>query len=374
MATKLRSEIYRIGIQSDIESIPHDDNYQAIKNKINELIDEIDALGAAASIAEVTQARPYHTNLKNRLDSIGLDQPSYLKTGGAVTESSPAAMTVEVAAGQAKVYGVDVNWSAATLGPITAPSAGNNRFDIALINSDNTLQIATGAEAANPVYPTIASTQKPLAIIYLTDSHVTITNSDITDARDQGCTYWATGGVRWSWLIQDAVNNVTGGRIRVGAGTYYEEVDLSGKSNLIIDFDQGAIVRRYLSTKYAIKAINTVGNEEDHITIKGGQFQGNSLAGSNELMRIEYLDKFVIENCEFDGNTSSTATYKNLFIDNCDGFTINNALFYDGSGNISDVTYFFDNSTEYNLITSSRLIAGGEDQFDFVRIFLDGQV
>jgi hypothetical protein len=180
MASKLTSgDIAEITNQSDLLSKPVRDNYTNLKNKVNEVIDDLAAVSIGTTNAETTAARPNNTSLKERLDTIDSGKPNYRSTiTSLVTESTPNAMTVDVATGQGQTNGITVKWGGSTSGTITAPSV-NPRIDIVVINSDNTLSIVTGAEAATPVVPTVASTQLPLARIDLTVGMTTITNSDI---------------------------------------------------------------------------------------------------------------------------------------------------------------------------------------------------
>jgi hypothetical protein len=182
MASKLTSgDISEITRQADVLSKPLRDNFTNLKNKTNEVIDDLAAVSIGTTNAETTAARPYHTSLKERLDDITSGKPNYRNTiTSLVTESTPNAMTVEIAAGAGQVGGITVNWSSATTGTITAPSV-NPRIDIVVVNSDNTITVVTGAEAATPVVPTVASTQLALARIDLTTATATITNSEITN-------------------------------------------------------------------------------------------------------------------------------------------------------------------------------------------------
>jgi hypothetical protein len=180
MADKLTSgDISVVTRQSDVTSLQHRTNYENLKNKVNEVIDDLAAVSIGTTNAETTAARPYHANLKARLDNITSGLPNFRATTTAlVTESTPNAMTVEIAADSGQINGISVNWSAATSGTITAPSV-NPRIDIVVANSDNTITIVTGAEAATPVIPAIATTQLALARIDLTTSTTVITNSEI---------------------------------------------------------------------------------------------------------------------------------------------------------------------------------------------------
>ncbi len=123
------SNIKRVGVQSDVISPPLDNNFQALKDKQNEALAEINALSTAASGAEISQGRPYHASLKARLDSIG--QISVLKDGGAVSERNTPVMSVKVSALAATVNGTDIRMGFCTwtrVGTvITATEPGHQR-------------------------------------------------------------------------------------------------------------------------------------------------------------------------------------------------------------------------------------------------------
>jgi hypothetical protein len=168
--------------QEDVISKTIRDYGTNVKNKINEMIDEWNAAQIGTTNAETTAARPYHTNLKQRLDSIEKGSPDYTRYGGIGSESTPNAMTVDVTAGEAVINGIDVKWAAQTSGVITAPVT-NPRIDVVVANTDSTVTVVTGSEAVSPVSPTIADTQITLFRIDMYVGMATITNSDITDLK-----------------------------------------------------------------------------------------------------------------------------------------------------------------------------------------------
>jgi hypothetical protein len=354
MASKLteadKSEITR---QSDVRSKPLRNNFTNFFNKINEIIDEIAAIAIGTTNAETTAARPYHTSLKNRLDSIGSGNFNYIKSGGVVSINAGDSQKVDIIETQAKVNGIDVKAVAATSGTIAFTSA-NTRYDIVAIKSDSTFEVITGAESADPVLPAVATTQKALWVLIIGTASVALG----WDARSQGCYYHHDGAYKFNWEIQDAVDDITVGDIFVAAGKYYEEVDLTGKSDITLRFENGAKLYRIANTAYAIKSINTVGNEETGIKVIGADLYGNSKAGSLELLKFDYTDEFTILNCQFDGNGSSTATYKNFVIDNSDNLLLFGNIMMNPHST-SNVT----NST-YNQIVGNR-IAFVEDKITF---------
>jgi hypothetical protein len=165
MASKLTSaDISEITRQSDVISKPVRDNFTNLKNKTNELVDEIAAAAIGTTNAETTASRPYHSNLKERLDSIWDGKQNYIKNGGAVTEQAAPDMTVAIAAGEAKISGIDCKWSAQNSAAISAPGA-NTRLDLVVAQSDSTITVVTGAAAASPVFPSVSSTQVVLAAL-----------------------------------------------------------------------------------------------------------------------------------------------------------------------------------------------------------------
>lgn len=238
------TDISEITRQADVLSKPLRDNFTNIKNAINDNQTQINALSSAATNAETTQARPNHTTLNDRLNSINTGQANYIKSGGAVTATAPASMAVDVSAGEANVNGIDIKWSAVTSETLTAPTAvstgGTSRYDLVVLNYAQTtggsfVEIVSGAEAEDPVYPSITEDQKVLSILKLNSAMTTITSSDIVDARDQGCYFLASGRWQYKWKIQDAINAVTnGGTIFVGTGEYRE--DLTFADNQVVFF------------------------------------------------------------------------------------------------------------------------------------------
>jgi hypothetical protein len=159
MANKLTSaDIKEITTQSDLISKSVRDNYTNLKNKTNEVIDELAAVTIGTTNAETTAARPYHTDLKDRLDSMWVGKQNYLNQGGVISEQGTPNMTVAISAGNAKVNGVDCEWAAQNSATITAPGS-NTRLDYVVINSDSTVSVVTGTPAASPDFPSVATTQ-----------------------------------------------------------------------------------------------------------------------------------------------------------------------------------------------------------------------
>jgi hypothetical protein len=311
MASKLTAtDVPNPQTQSDLISKIMRDGRTNLKNKINEVIDEISALQIGTTNAETTAARPYHTSLKERLDSINDNQANYMKSGGAVTESSPQAMTVEISAGEATVDGVDVKWAASTSGTITAPAISTGgivtRLDVVVVNSDSTLTVITGAESETPVFENVTQSQKALAYIKLTSDDTVIVDANIIDARDMGAWYCKEGVHKYKWYIQDAIDDLTnGGNIYVGAGTYYEDLTVSGSQ--YIKYDGGA-------TLYGSDGVEVIdrpsGNVYDTGWINNSDWTSKTFTITHNLnTNLAYLNiRFLISTDGTDNNSFEVAT------------------------------------------------------------------
>jgi len=256
--------------------------------------------------------------------------------------SSPAALAL----GEFTIAGVTTNTFTVTgggggatsgtaefstlLGPVVAADPSEFRFDVVVINSDNSIAILSGSSDPDPILPIVSSTQKALAILSVDDSTTSLNDGvEIIEARDQGCVFFQDGALKSQWKIQDAIDDIDatiGGVINIGRGSYHEQLILTAKSNITLNFETGAKVFRVSDSAVAIKAINTVSNEETNIHIIGGDLRGNGKAGANELLRLEFVDKSIVTGTLFDGNTSSTATNKEMQIENCDDFNIYNVV------------------------------------------------
>jgi hypothetical protein len=251
MASKLGvNDISEITRQSDVLSKPVRDNFTNLKNKTNELVDEIAAAAIGTTNAETTAARPYNTNLKERLDQVWDGQYNYLNSGGVVTINVGDSQKVDVTAATGTIDGIQVKISAATSATIDYTSA-NTRYDVVVANSDSTFTVVTGAESATPVLPTIATTQRPIEVLTVGTATVALA----WDARSQGCYYHYQGRVAYEWKIQDAIDALSsGGNIYVGPGTYLET--LTYDDNQTITFDGGVTLKNAAGTTLLFEDIN----------------------------------------------------------------------------------------------------------------------
>jgi len=325
-----------VGFQNNLRSKPVRENFTDIENNFNSLRSEVYA-SIASTAAEVVNARHEFSALTDNV-SIRRVYGNGVATGGLALESNPADDTFTISAGEGICpNGIGVDWSSEVVIGISAVS--KPRYMVAVVNSDNSVSVELGATSDDPILPVLSSTQQPLSIIYQdTASPPVFASANMVDARYQGCHVHD----RYFFRIQDSVdfaNSTLGGRIDVGRGNYYEEIDMAGKNNLTLNMDARANIYRPSDSEYCLKSVNTAGSVTDGNRIKGGSFLGNDKTGNKELVNIQFTDKFLLAENSFDGNTLSTATYKNLYIDECDTFKLTRNLILDDSGVSNMNTY-----------------------------------
>lgn len=97
MSTLSNDEIVNIEFQDDVDSYPHRTNNANVKNRHNQLVQTVAAMGSAASNAETVAARPYHQSLEERLSAI-VAGVNMMYEGGVVAERLTPAMSVKVSA------------------------------------------------------------------------------------------------------------------------------------------------------------------------------------------------------------------------------------------------------------------------------------
>lgn len=301
------------------------DNFTDISNWFGDHQNQIDLLLTPPAGNEVTNARDHHSVLRDRLRSASKASGNRVITGLQVTTNND--MTVGVEPGEAIVDGVAcVLTSRAVSVAITAPT--NKRYDAVVLNSDNSLTIVSGNDAADAVLPSISSTQRILGIIPFTSATTAIPQSGIWDARHQGAQidgfYFPT--------IQEAVNYADdkkffesstymgdiGGVIDIGPGHYIEEIAIGKSATLVADkrmtlnFAIGAKVYRPTAANRALVIYgqtNTAGQWAKNVTINGGHFYGNGKAGAISNIYIYYGHVITLNNVWSDGNASSSLAH-----------------------------------------------------------------
>jgi hypothetical protein len=288
-----------IEFKSKVRSKPPRENFETHDNAIEKLATEIDDLlasGGYSDSAEVIQAREGETslveNLRNIKDSLATYQ--YQVFGGSslkVSESSPAAMTVDVASGSAIVNGVGVSYAGGTSGTISAAAAGKHRYDSVVINSAGSVAVKTGSEVdttdSRP-RPTILTSEKEIAYIDIDESTTSITDSLITDTRQiyaRGIPFVTVGDFGMFDTIQKAIDYIVDtqsgdGIIHIASGTYTETFDYSGVSRIVY----------VLSGDVTINS----GNYRGQLTVTsiglGGSEEGDGTTASGAISHAEGLD------------------------------------------------------------------------------------
>lgn len=320
-----------IAFQDTVRSKPVKENFDEIQAEFNALRSEFQ-VAIASTASEITNARDHFPSLQDNIHVRKVFNDGIL-TGGIITAQDTPDNTVRVSAGEAAVNGIGCDWLSATSGTVAAVTSTRNL--VATVNSDNSISLELGATGTE-FLPVLSKTQRPLYIInQSTASPAVFNTSDITDIRNQGC--WVPSKKKWFFKIQDAVdslNATAGGAIDIFPGDYYEEVDLTGKNNITLDFKNGAKLYRVDDTSYCIKSINTVSNETTDLKIIGGNFYGNSKVGAIELIKLDYTDNTLLIACILDGNVNSSATYKNIVATNCDNILTDNIFPLDASNEI----------------------------------------
>lgn len=103
--------------------------------------------------------------------------------GCAVTESDPAAQTVDVASGIVRINGGIIEVDADADVAIAGADGSNPRFDLISVNTSGTVVVTTGTPAAEPVFPAIPADDVVLAALYVPANDNTHANNQITDKR-----------------------------------------------------------------------------------------------------------------------------------------------------------------------------------------------
>lgn len=188
MSNLSNSDINIINIRDNSDSTPLRQNFENLKNAINDNNTRIDN-NLTAGGSEVTDARDNFASLQsnirarkqygNRVNGF-TDLQVVENTGGATSN-------VMVVLGDGIVNGIGVTKSGtSTSSTITASAAGNHRRIVVVIASDNSISLVEGSEvltSATAPYPAITDSQLPLGEFLIDDGVVSIADADITDSR-----------------------------------------------------------------------------------------------------------------------------------------------------------------------------------------------
>lgn len=367
MSTLGVNDIATINRQSDVISRNLRENFANIKSANNDIQNQIDTLNAysGSSSTEVVNARQYATDLRERISESDKLLGNYVINGLTVEEQSTPNMTVKIKSGNAIINGVYNILSTDTDSPtLIAPT--NERYDLIVMNSDNTLTIVSGNDSNDPDLPAIGLSQRPVALIKLDSTTTQIFNVNIIDIRLQGV---ILDNRDWYFSIEDAmddVNDVTGGALDIYAGEYYEEIDVTNKNNLTINMSQNANIYRLDDSSHCLVCSNTIPSQSGNVVINGGNFLGVNKAGAIELININFIDGIIINSTKIGTNASSTATYKDMLFANSNKIQISTI----SDSDLSQSN--FSSSSDYNIkingdsLTDSTIYNDGDTGKSFL--------
>ena len=310
---------------------------QELQETQNTIIDEIN-VAIASTASEVTNARDGLSTLQENINIRRVSNTG-VSTGGIVTAQTTPDETVLLSAGSCiNPNGYGIEWSAQTSASI---GTATNRWDVATINQSGILSIISGSDTAADVLPSLANTFQPIAILHITDTTgPTIANTDIYDARYQG----ARTNNKWFWSIQDAVNDLSstlGGVVDINPGHYFEEVDLTGKNNIELNYKKGAFHYKGSDNISCIRSSNSSGTETNNIKITGGYFKGQG-KGVEPIIKLNYTDSFILDSVTSDGDLIGA---NNMEITNCDNFILSQNLWFNSSGTLDYNTTTIDGTS-----------------------------
>ncbi len=240
-------------------------------------------------------------------------------SGCAVTESSPAAQTVDVAAGVAILAGSQITVALQEDEAVTAADGTNPRFDLITVNSSGSVVVTPGTPAAQPVLPAIPASSVPLAALYIPTSDNSHADNQIVDKRvfigpprtdlktryvttdgnnsDDGLT-WETAFLTIEAAIADLPTVGSGGTlrhtgiIRIGPGLFTENNPLevnediwfigNGSGNFA---DQGTEIRGS-NNAHLFAPTGAFTDFAHNVLIKNLRLSGDGITGNFDLLRI----------------------------------------------------------------------------------------
>jgi hypothetical protein len=208
-------DLNRVGFQDNLRSKPVRENFTDIENEFNALRAEFSAT-VASTASEIVNARDSFDTLQDNIHerkvwSNRIDGTASYK----VTNES--ALTVRVALGSGIVNGRGVFHDTSATASVSSPAASKNRYDVVVLNTDNTRTIITGTETTGTaVIPSVAETQMPVARWHIFDTSGTVS---IIDLRYKGIdpfqdeeymdeAYTFSGGTLTDFTLTDVRNDI----------------------------------------------------------------------------------------------------------------------------------------------------------------------
>ncbi|MBW1784519.1 MAG: hypothetical protein JRL30_27720 [Deltaproteobacteria bacterium] len=172
MSEILEGEIRIIEFQQDVDSYPLRENFENLKNAINDNQNQINNSLTPPAGSEVTDARDNMAVLQDRIRAQGLIHDGIISWGAVTPDADTTKVGISECVGI--INGIGVKITAGISASLTAAAAGQHRLDLVVANSGNTFSILTGAESADTgsglttVFPAVS--QKPLAVVYVDDT------------------------------------------------------------------------------------------------------------------------------------------------------------------------------------------------------------
>jgi hypothetical protein len=167
-----------ISFQSALRSKPIREDFTDIQNNFNLLRGEVNA-GIASTASEVTSARDNYDNLTDNINARTV-WGNRINGTASYQVTNDSGLTVAVNSGAGIVNGIGVLHGASATASVSSPAASNNRWDVVVVNSDNTRSIVTGTETTGTATkPGVAQTQMVLARWHIYDTTGTVSIEDL---------------------------------------------------------------------------------------------------------------------------------------------------------------------------------------------------
>lgn len=179
------SSINIINTRDKVDSAPHRQNYEAIRQAVSDNYRRItNTLTAGPS--EVTDARDGTSSLQENI-RIRAGYGDVIENRSQLVPTSNSDNTIQGGAGRAIINGIGVEVTSQTSSAISPAAAGNHKRISLVLNSNSTYSIAEGAEvltSAEPPFAALTSSQMLIATSIIDEtSPVVISQSDIVDER-----------------------------------------------------------------------------------------------------------------------------------------------------------------------------------------------
>jgi hypothetical protein len=168
-----------IGYQSNVRSKPIRENFTDIQNNFNQLRTEVYA-SIASTASEVVAGRD---NFVTLVDNINARKAwgNRINRPNDFLVSVDSLLTVSINSGSAIVNGVGVYHNTSATASVSVPgTAGFERYDVVVLNTDNSRAILAGTSTSGTAQiPNVATTQMPVARWHIFDTTATLSPVDL---------------------------------------------------------------------------------------------------------------------------------------------------------------------------------------------------